>query len=79
MEGQGTIEEQDKTVDNRFQVMEAVDCSNLRRTKGSWYTATPPTCRCYTGLSPVDYFGNTMVANLSDSIRVVLSCICSRL
>ncbi len=70
MEGQGTIEEQDKRVDNRFQVMEAVDCSNLGRTEGSWYTAVPPTCRCNTGLSPVDYFGNTMVANLPDSIRV---------
>jgi lysophospholipase L1-like esterase len=70
MEGQGAIEEQDKTVDGRFQVMEAVDCSNLGRTKGSWYIATPPTCRCNTGLSPVDYFGNTMVANLPDSIRV---------
>jgi len=70
MEGQGTIEEQDKTVDSRFQVMEAVDCSNLGRTKGSWYTATPPLCRCWSGLSPADYFGRTMVANLPDSIRV---------
>lgn len=70
MEGQGTIEQQDKTVDSRFQVMEAVDCSNLGRTKDSWYTAVPPTCRCYTGLSPVDYFGRTMVANLPDNIRV---------
>ena len=69
MEGQGTIESQDKIVDSRFQVMQAVDCSNLGRTKGSWYTAVPPTCRCYTGLSPVDYFGRTMVANLPDSIR----------
>ena len=70
MEGQGTIEEQDKTVDSRFQVLEAVDCSNLGRTKGSWYPAIPPLCRCYTGLSPADYFGRTMVANLPDSIRV---------
>ena len=70
MEGQGTIEVQDKTVDSRFQVIQGVGCSNLGRTKGSWYTAVPPTCRCYTGLSPVDYFGRTMVANLPDSIRV---------
>ncbi len=70
MEGQGTIEEQDKTVDSRFQVMESVDCSNLGRIKGSWYNATPPLCRCYTGLSPADYFGRTMVSNLPDSIRV---------
>jgi hypothetical protein len=70
MEGQGTIEEQDKTVDSRFKVMEAVNCSNLGRAKGSWYTATPPLCRCYSGLSPADYFGRFMVENLPDSITV---------
>jgi hypothetical protein len=70
MEGQGSIEEQDKTVDSRLKVMEAVNCSNLGRTKGSWYTATPPLCRCYSGLSPADYFGRTMVENLPDSIKV---------
>jgi hypothetical protein len=70
MEGQGAIQAQDRTEDNRFQVMEAVDCSNLGRIMGSWYTATPPLCRCYNGLSPADYFGRTMVANLPDSIRV---------
>lgn len=70
MEGQGAIQTQDMTVDSRFQVMEADNCSNLGRTLGSWYTAIPPLCRCYTGLCPVDYFGRTMVANLPDSIRV---------
>jgi hypothetical protein len=70
MEGPGRIEEQDKTVDDRFQVLEAVDCPNLGRTKGNWYLATPPLCRCNTGLSPADYFGRTMVANLPENIRV---------
>lgn len=70
MQGAGTIEEQDKTVDNRFRVLQAVDCSNLGRTKGEWYAAVPPLCRCWNGLSPADYFGRTMVANLPDSIRV---------
>lgn len=70
MEGQGTIEEIDRTVDSRFQVMQAVDCSNLGRTKGSWYTAIPPLCRCWSRLCPADYFGKTMVLNLPDSIRV---------
>ncbi|MFY9153552.1 MAG: sialate O-acetylesterase [Prolixibacteraceae bacterium] len=70
MEGQGTIETQDRTVDPRFKVMEAVSCSNLGRVKGSWYTAIPPLCRCYSGLSPADYFGRIMVANLPDSIKV---------
>jgi len=70
MEGQGTIEEQDKTVDSRFQFMTAVNCSNLRRTKGKWSVATPPLCRCGTGLSPIDYFGRTMVENLPQDIRI---------
>ena len=70
MEGQGTIETVDKTVDSRLKVMEAVDCSNLGRKKGFWYTATPPLCRCWSGLSPADYFGRTMVANLPTNIRV---------
>jgi hypothetical protein len=70
MEGQGEIEAQDKNVDHRFQVMQAMDCSNLERTKGTWYTAVPPIAQCWSGLSPSDYFGRTMVANLPDSIKV---------
>src|SRR5450759_6016660 len=50
MEGNARIQPQDTTVDNRFQVMEAVDCPNLGRVKGHWYTAVPPLCRC-----PVSY------------------------
>jgi hypothetical protein len=38
----GTIQTQDKLVDDRFQVMEAVNCSSLGRIKGGWYTAVPP-------------------------------------
>jgi hypothetical protein len=70
MEGAGAIETVDRTVDSRFKVMEAVDCSNLGRTKGKWYTAVPPLTRCWTGLSPVDYFGRTMIANLPADIKV---------
>ncbi|MBW8333761.1 MAG: T9SS type A sorting domain-containing protein [Prolixibacteraceae bacterium] len=70
MEGAGAIETVDKTVDSRFKVMEAVDCSNLGRTKGKWYTAVPPLTRCGTGLSPVDYFGRTMIANLPTNVKV---------
>jgi hypothetical protein len=70
MEGNARIQPQDTTVDNRFQVMEAVDCPNLGRIKGKWYPATPPLCRCHTGLTPADYFGRTMVANLPNGIRV---------
>ena len=70
MEGQGAIEAQDSNVDGRFLVLQAMDCSNLERTKGTWYTAVPPTCRCWTHLSPAHSFGKTMVANLPDSISV---------
>jgi hypothetical protein len=70
MEGQGTIQPQDRTVDSRFKVMQALDCSNLGRTKATWYTAVPPLCQCWSGLSPADYFGRTMVANLPDSITI---------
>src|ERR1035437_1497356 len=73
MEGQATIEAQDQTnVDTRFQVMEAVPCTNLGRTQGSLSTAVPPVCRCTTGLCPADYFGRTMVANLPTNIKVAI-------
>jgi hypothetical protein len=70
MEGAATPEKQDSIVNERFQVLEAVDCPNLNRTKGQWYTAVPPLCRCWSGLSPADYFGRTMVENLPDSIKI---------
>jgi hypothetical protein len=70
MEGNARFQAQDTTVDNRFQVLEAVDCSDLGRIKGKWYTAVPPLCRCHTGLTPVDYFGRNLIANLPKNVRV---------
>ncbi len=70
MEGQGIIEAQDKEVDDRFLVMQSVGCNNLSREKGRWYKAVPPTCQCWSKLSPADYFGRTMVKHLPDSIKV---------
>ena len=70
MEGNAKFEPQDTTVDTRFQVMEALDCPNLNRVKGQWYTAIPPLCRCHTGLTPADYFGRTLVASLPKDIKV---------
>jgi len=70
MEGNAKIEPQDTTVDSRFQVLATVDCPKLNRTKGNWYTAVPPLCRCGTGLTPVDYFGRTLIANLPKKIKV---------
>ena len=71
MEGNARIQAQDTVnVDSRFKVMETIDCDQLGRTEGKWYTAVPPLCRCYTGLTPADYFGRTMVANLPKNIKV---------
>jgi hypothetical protein len=70
MEGAARPEEQDKTVDSSFMVLEAVDCPDLGRTKGNWYPAIPPLCRCRTGLSPADYFGRTLVAALPENVKV---------
>jgi hypothetical protein len=70
MEGNARIEPQDSTVDDRFRVLEAVDCPKLGREKGKWYTALPPLCRCRTGLTPADYFGRTLVANLPKDVKV---------
>ncbi|MEP7376723.1 MAG: sialate O-acetylesterase [Chitinophagaceae bacterium] len=71
MEGNARIRPEDTVgVDSRFQVMEAVDCPNLGREKGKWYTAIPPLCRCRTGLTLTDYYGRTMVANLPKDVRV---------
>jgi len=71
MEGNARIQPQDSIgIDPRFQVLEAVNCANLNRIKGVWYPAVPPLARCNTGLTPADYFGRTMVANLPKRVRV---------
>ncbi|WP_207431380.1 sialate O-acetylesterase [Sabulibacter ruber] len=70
MEGHAKFEPQDTTANNRFKVLEAVDCPELGRKKGEWYPATPPLARCNTGLTPADYFGRTLLATLPDNIKV---------
>lgn len=71
MEGHAKIEPQDTVaLDERFKVLQAVDCPDLDRKKGEWYTAKPPLSRCNTGLTPTDYFGREMIKNLPDSIKV---------
>ncbi|WP_040625741.1 sialate O-acetylesterase [Mucilaginibacter paludis] len=70
MEGNAKFEPQDTTVDQRFKVLQAVDCPEIGRVKNNWYTAVPPLCRCKTGITPADYFGRTLVANLPKKIRI---------
>ena len=71
MEGFARPEHQDSVgLDERFVMMPAVDMPLSGREKGSWYPALPPICRDHTGLSPVDYFGRTMLAYLPEGHRV---------
>lgn len=72
MEGQGDIGQQDKSVDDRFQVLWASNngsCSG--KTKGKWSTAVPPLAHCQGAkLGPTDYFGRTMVEKTDSQIKV---------
>ena len=70
MEAGARPEEQDKVVDERFQMLAAVDNPKLNRIKGNWYVATPPINRPENAMGPVDFFGRTMVANLPKDYRV---------
>ncbi len=71
MEGFPGIADQDKgPVDDRFQVLAAVDFPELDRKKGDWYPAIPPLCRPHTGLCPADYFGRTLVSRLPTRVKV---------
>ncbi len=70
MNGAARAEAQDSSVDERFKVLYAVDCPGIGREKNKWYTATPPICECRAGISPVDYFGRTLVENLPKNIKI---------
>lgn len=68
MEGCGSIENQDRKVDSRFQVLQSY--TKQGRKIGQWYKANPPLSHEWGGLSPADYFGRTMVENLPVDIKV---------
>ncbi len=70
MEGQGIIEDVDTIAVPNFLMLQTIDCPNLNRVRGNWYSAIPPICNCTSGLGPIDYFGRTMVENLPDSITI---------
>ena len=70
MEGNARYEAQDTLVNPRFQVLSAVDNTKLGRVKGEWYPARAPLCRQNTGLTPVDYFGRTMIENLPENVKI---------
>lgn len=70
MESGGQMEEIDKTVDKRFQVMADFDNQERGWKKNNWYIAVPPLSAKGKGICLVDYFGRTLVANLPENIRV---------
>ncbi|MCR5455693.1 MAG: acetyl xylan esterase [Bacteroidales bacterium] len=71
MEGNAQIEEVDReNIDPRFTMMAAVDFPKMGRKMGKTYPAVPPLCRENNGLTPVDYFGRTMVANLPQNVSI---------
>jgi len=71
MEGQGYIEKQDRLdISDRFKMMPAISFSNGNRKAGEWYKANPPLCRDQTKLSPLDYFGRTLIEKLPETKKV---------
>ena len=71
MEGNALIEPQDRAdVPERFKVMATAKYNEPQREIGEWYTAVPPLVRENTGLTPMDYFGRTMVANLPEEVTI---------
>ena len=71
MEGNARIEPQDSVgVSDRFLNLSAVNFSDKSRKMGKWYQALPPLCRENTGLTPVDYFGRTLLEYLPEDHKV---------
>ena len=71
MEGNARIQPQDSVgVSDNFLNLSAVNFSDKSRKMGQWYKALPPLCRENTGLTPVDYFGRTLLENLPEGHKV---------
>ena len=73
MEGQGDIGSQDKSVDERFQLLWSADAGSCNQdaSKGKWIKAVPPLAHCQGAkLGPADYFGRTMVEKTDSKIKV---------
>ena len=71
MEGAARPEAQDlKSPGPRFLLMPAVDFPEQGRKQGEWCEAVPPLCRPGTGLTPVDWFGRTLVESLPENIKI---------
>lgn len=62
-------------VDPRFIMMSAIDMPELGREQRKWYVAYPPLVRQETGLTPVDYFGRTLVRRLPENVKIGVVCV----
>jgi len=70
MESGGRMNDADKEVDERFQVMADFDNQNRGWQKDRWYHAVPPLTAKGRGICMVDYFGRTLLAGLPEKVRV---------
>ncbi len=70
MESGGPMDDADRTVDKRFQVLADFDNPKRGWKKDNWYDAVPPLSAKGSGICMVDYFGRTMVSNLPPKIRI---------
>ena len=70
MQGSAPIEAVDSIPVERFLTMAPNDFKDKSRELGKWYPAIPPLSHNQAALSPADYFGRNMVANLPDSITI---------
>jgi hypothetical protein len=71
MEGNAKPEDIDKKgIDKRFRLLATCNNSDLGRTTGNWYKATPPLVSPAGGLGPTDYFGRTMCEALPENVRI---------
>ena len=70
MESGGMMDDEDKRVDPRFQVLADFDNSERGWSKNQWYPAIPPLSAKGKGICMVDYFGRTLLAGLPQNVRV---------
>ncbi|MBN2527013.1 MAG: hypothetical protein JXR76_11520, partial [Deltaproteobacteria bacterium] len=70
MSGQATITDADKNPPERLKILAAGKHSN--RTVGEFYPAVPPLAHSGSQMSPADFFGRKMVAELPEHISVAI-------
>jgi hypothetical protein len=71
MEGQGTIEAQDRVTNTRVKMLQDSTCPNLNRVYGKWYTAAPPLNRCWGRLGPGDSFGRMLGEKAPSCVKTI--------